>query len=263
MVSAMSSKPEKDNAGYQFRKDRHQYGPLSMDFHPTTLEHLGIKAYTTIHAVISELISNSWDADAENVKIEFRRYTHNKDYTITIVDDGEGMDYRDIKSKFLQIGENRRDRDGSDKTKKNRKVTGRKGIGKLAIFGVVDEIEVISKGKRDYETSIIINLKDMLERARKQKKQSGENQDSQNYDFSISKVDYKKGNIETESGTIVRLTKFKKKRLPRKDRIISIADSICKQLPLVNDDKFSVKVYYYEHDEEVRLTNEEEVLRMG
>ena len=272
-MNKMTDNMEKDNAHVQFEEDKEEYGNLSMDFHPTTLEHLGIKAYTTIHAVISELISNSWDADAEKVRIEFRRYKDNN-YTIFIIDDGEGMDYQDIQSKFLQIGENRRKREkGGDETKKKRRVTGRKGIGKLAIFGVVDEIEIISKSeKKEYETYIKINLEEMLDQAKemreeneklrrlkKEEREKLENQiNNSNYFFTINDVNREEGNIKNKSGTIVKLTKFKKARLPKKDGIRKIADAISRQLPLVSDDQFSVEIHYYEDDKEISLINEGE-----
>ena len=61
------------------------------------LNHLGINLYSNIPAVLSEIVANSWDADAENVKITIMNDE------IVIEDDGCGMDVADINNKFLYI----------------------------------------------------------------------------------------------------------------------------------------------------------------
>ena len=44
---------------------------LSLKFDPKTIEHLGVKMYSTLPPALAELISNSYDADAGQVSIEF------------------------------------------------------------------------------------------------------------------------------------------------------------------------------------------------
>ena len=62
--------------------------------------------YSTLPPVISELISNAYDADATEVKI----YLNDKDQekSIIIEDNGHGMSFDEINDKFLLIGRNRR-----------------------------------------------------------------------------------------------------------------------------------------------------------
>ena len=43
---------------------------LKIKFDKNTIDHLGIKLYSSFPPVIAELISNSYDADAENVEIK-------------------------------------------------------------------------------------------------------------------------------------------------------------------------------------------------
>ena len=64
---------------------------LTLKFDPNTIEHLGVSLYSKLPSVLSELISNSWDADAENISIVFidNEVTKEIDYS----DDGNGMDY--------------------------------------------------------------------------------------------------------------------------------------------------------------------------
>ena len=61
------------------------------------LTHLGMGLYSNIAAVLSEVVANSWDADAENVCISID--TENK--KIIIQDDGHGMTVEDANQKYL------------------------------------------------------------------------------------------------------------------------------------------------------------------
>ena len=118
---------------------------LRMSFDPQTIEHLGVKMYSQIPHAVAELIANSYDADAGDVKVKL--YDRGNDKRIEVVDDGVGMDFDEINEKFLRIGRNRRN-DGADRSPSgNRKVTGKKGLGKLALFGIGDVIEVITVKK--------------------------------------------------------------------------------------------------------------------
>jgi hypothetical protein len=115
---------------------------LTLKFDPNTIEHLGVSLYSKLPSVLSELISNSWDADAENIKINF--YENATEKSIEYIDDGEGMTFDELNEKFLLIGRNRRTFPDQVETSKGRKVIGKKGLGKLAVFGICDEIEITS-----------------------------------------------------------------------------------------------------------------------
>jgi hypothetical protein len=106
----------------------------------SVLNHLGRNLYRSFMTVIGEAVSNSWDADAENVWIHIDR---EKNYLI-IKDDGHGMDANDFQNKFLKIGYSKR-KDGETKSEKDRPYIGRKGIGKLALLSCAKKVTVISK----------------------------------------------------------------------------------------------------------------------
>ena len=110
---------------------------LEMSFDKNTIQHLGASMYSSMPPAIAELIANAYDADAENVTITI----DNKSKKIIVEDDGIGMSFDDINSQFLVIGRNRRD-EGKKKTNKNRYITGKKGLGKLALFGLANKIEI-------------------------------------------------------------------------------------------------------------------------
>lgn len=124
-----------------------------------TVDKLGVKLYDRVYAVIAELISNCYDADATKVTIKapLGQYLAtkkpdgtviSKDVTIEVYDNGIGMEPEELQNYYLVVGGERR----NDPTRGNesrifhRAVMGRKGVGKLAPFGVCRIVEIISAG---------------------------------------------------------------------------------------------------------------------
>lgn len=104
------------------------------------LNHLGRNLYRSFMTVLGEAVSNSWDADAQNVYI-----TIDRDEKVLIVrDDGQGMDEDDFQNKFLKIGYSKR-RDNNSQTNSGRPFIGRKGIGKLALLSCAETITILTK----------------------------------------------------------------------------------------------------------------------
>lgn len=126
---------------------------FSFEISLSVLNHLGRNLYRNFITVLSEAISNSWDADAKNVWIDIDRETG----VFSIKDDGVGMDTSDFQNKFLKIGYSKRSR-GKTKTKSERPYIGAKGIGKLALLSCAKRISVFSKKKsRKYVGGVIDN----------------------------------------------------------------------------------------------------------
>lgn len=115
-----------------------------MRFDPQTIKHLGLRMYSTLAPALAELISNSYDADAENVLVTLVE-RDGSPLSIKVKDDGAGLSLSEINDKFLVIGRNRR-ADGADvpSPKFKRLPTGKKGLGKLALFGLASTITVVS-----------------------------------------------------------------------------------------------------------------------
>jgi HSP90 family molecular chaperone len=105
------------------------------------LEHLGMNLYSNVPAVLSEVVANSWDADAENVNVTLEKGAE----TITIEDDGVGMTRDDVIDCFLTVGFKRRTTLGEFTPIKKRKPMGRKGIGKLSSFSIARVIDVYTR----------------------------------------------------------------------------------------------------------------------
>lgn len=123
-----------------------------------TVDKLGVKLYDKVSAVIAELIANSYDADATKVRVlapmnqylasRTRQVVKDKGFEICIEDDGHGMTPDEMQRFFLVVGAERRtDVQRGDLSRKyRRKVMGRKGVGKLAPFGICRVIEIVSSG---------------------------------------------------------------------------------------------------------------------
>ena len=134
-------------------EDGHKY---TMRISRPTIDKLGIQMYDRVSAVIAELIANSYDADATEVTITlpFGKYLARRandgtavdlGYEVVIEDNGFGMLSDEVNKYYLKVGTNRRT-DRGDTTPGGRLVLGRKGIGKLAPFGICREIRVITAG---------------------------------------------------------------------------------------------------------------------
>lgn len=121
---------------------------LEFTFEIGTIDHLGVKLYSTIPPMIAELISNAWDADAHNVYMHFY---DGATKSIVVKDDGSGMDFDELNEKFLKIGRNRRIATNSDQTQGERPVIGKKGLGKLSMFGIGKKITIstVKDGKKN------------------------------------------------------------------------------------------------------------------
>ncbi|MEY8841000.1 ATP-binding protein, partial [Cribrihabitans sp. XS_ASV171] len=117
--------------------------PYVMSIDLNVIKHLGIGLYNSNPVVIAEAVANSWDANAKQVDIRIARNGH----SVTIEDDGHGMDREQVNARFLNIGYERRKTQG-EKTEGNlRLAMGRKGIGKLSLFAISDDIYVYTKRK--------------------------------------------------------------------------------------------------------------------
>ena len=101
------------------------------------LRHLGFGLYSNIAAVLSEVVSNAWDADAENVSISIDA----GEGRVVIEDDGHGMTVGDANDKYLTVGYERRKSERRTPVL-DRPVMGRKGIGKLSLFSIARTVEV-------------------------------------------------------------------------------------------------------------------------
>lgn len=139
--------------------------PLELRFDPHTVEHLGSQMYSRLPNAVAELVANAYDADATQAKIQIIGTTAG-DQIIQVHDDGHGMDRKDLQEKYLRIGRNRRAESNSvaDLSEGGRRqVSGKKGIGKLALFGIGDRVRVqTTRGEDTQQFQIELDYRRML-----------------------------------------------------------------------------------------------------
>ena len=134
----------------------------AMTISRNTIDKLGVKLYDRVSDVLAEIVSNSYDADAEHVTVRIpagrslatRRgdgTVDDRGLEIVVEDDGHGMTPGEANDFYLKVGADRRadarrGRAAAESPVRRRRVMGRKGIGKLAPFGICKKIEVWSAG---------------------------------------------------------------------------------------------------------------------
>ena len=111
------------------------------------VKHLGVQMYSGRPVpAIAELISNAWDADATEVDVRLPLDepwdSANESQIITVSDNGNGMNWEMVRDAYLNVGRDRRKTEGKDRSPAGRRLQGRKGVGKLAGFGIANTLEV-------------------------------------------------------------------------------------------------------------------------
>lgn len=127
---------------------------LKIKFAGRLIDLLGQQMYGGAVPAVAELVANAWDADAGKIKINIPEDITAPDAEIIVQDFGEGMTFDELNEFYLRIGYERRER--GETTKAGRKVMGRKGIGKLAGFGIAEDI-VLHSVKNGHLTEFTLN----------------------------------------------------------------------------------------------------------
>lgn len=194
-----------------------------------TVDKLGVKLYDRVSAVMAEIVANSYDADATVVTISApmgQLLAHKSGgcvqdagFTIEVEDNGSGMLSNDLTNEvndfYLVVGaERRRDRRRGEVSKiLNRKVMGRKGVGKLAPFGVCERVEVITAGGQ--------RVKGMDEKGKPSKgypishlflvREKMLQETNKDYYPDVGPLD---GRVRAKQGTVIRMTGFDYRWVP-------------------------------------------------
>lgn len=123
-------------------RQRQKKRRLRLEYSGNLVKHLGLSMYGGAVPAIAELVANAYDADSKIVEITLPLDKPILDTDVmTIKDYGRGMSWEDVALHYLVIGRNRRV-GGREITKLGRHVMGRKGIGKLAGFGIARIVEI-------------------------------------------------------------------------------------------------------------------------
>jgi signal transduction histidine kinase len=107
------------------------------------IDRLGRELVGKAETAVSELIKNTYDADAKNVKVEFIEVTK-PGGTLVIDDDGVGMTLIELKKGFMTISSTDKVHNPiSDRYKRNK--AGRKGIGRFATQRLGRKLTIITQ----------------------------------------------------------------------------------------------------------------------
>ncbi|MEM7247320.1 MAG: ATP-binding protein [Acidobacteriota bacterium] len=172
---------------------------LRFIFSPHILEDLGLNLYTTVARGLVEFVANSYDADGSYARITFsegisdarrtikcqfddEKEAHQEgegpepsplesralpdDLTIEILDDGHGMSRAALRDKFLVAARRRRkeEPEAQGRSPGGRPLMGRKGLGKLAGFGVARVLEVTSKADgEEHATCVTLDYNKLVD----------------------------------------------------------------------------------------------------
>lgn len=202
-----------------------QTSPYRMTVDLNVLDHLAEGLYSSVAAVLTEAVANAWDADAEEVHIEFDLQND----VISISDDGNGMNLGEINEHFLRVGYRRR-QDNGDRTRKGRLVMGRKGIGKLSLMSIADVIEVRSKKKEEEP----VGLRIVVPRLRKAMEESRS-------EYNPEPIDVYEQEFEKGRGTDIRVSKLRRKRL-RELSAESLGRRLARRFSIIGSRDFRVFV---------------------
>lgn len=104
--------------------------------------------YSSPNKAIEELVSNSFDAGAENVHVIISPDLTDADATIAVIDDGEGMDGIGLQNHWI-IGQSQKRR-GRSAGPGKRKPIGKFGIGKLATYVLANRLSHVCKSNGKY-----------------------------------------------------------------------------------------------------------------
>jgi len=108
------------------------------------LRELGERLIGRSHIALAELVKNSYDADAATCRIEFL------DDRIVISDDGTGISEKDFHLHWMRIGTTHKI-DERVSQKLNRPLAGSKGVGRLSVQFLADEMTLESNSERQPE----------------------------------------------------------------------------------------------------------------
>lgn len=191
---------------------------------------IGSELITDNFVAVFELVKNSFDAKATEVKISFENIYSDK-AKIVIQDNGKGMDYDDLMNKWLFVAYSAK-RDGTEDIKEKNKdanfYAGAKGVGRFSCDRLGSNLNLISiKDKQNAKIeNLFVDWKKFEE--------------DQNKEFIKIPVEHKvldKTNYNLKKGTILEITGINPEEWNR-DNFIRLKDKLSK---LVRPDLNKIK----------------------
>lgn len=217
---------------------------LTLQVSVQIIKHISSGLYRSPASALKELISNSFDADAHNVLVDFH-FSYDSggnlylDY-IQVKDNGNGMDLKTLEYIFTHIGGSTKGV-REEKTPEGRDIIGRLGIGMLSVAAACRSFVVRTKRtdeEREYSANISLSFFEDL-------RELTETMDK----FSIGNVNISSRSVTGfEKYTIVEIHDF---RPPFLSNILEdIGDSYFFQEPLETDENIPLEKQYQSYWED-------------
>lgn len=107
---------------------------LNFNFDVSAYRLLGRELITDRITALFELVKNAYDANADNVSVQFLNINPKTEKSkIIISDDGLGMTFFDVENRWMVIGTSSKRRQRETPEPYKRKVAGKKGVGRFAV----------------------------------------------------------------------------------------------------------------------------------
>jgi hypothetical protein len=125
---------------------------LPFKISPRLIDLFGRELVARAEGALSELVKNAYDSDATRVQLKFKDVKQNGG-SVTITDDGEGMNLQELEKKWMLIGtKNKLD---EPLTRKKRRKVGEKGIGRLGAHKLSNRTILRTKKKGTSEWLVL------------------------------------------------------------------------------------------------------------
>jgi signal transduction histidine kinase len=175
---------------------------FNWEFDVNVFKLLGSQLISDKFTAIIELVKNSYDANATEVKIDFIQTLSPEKGQIIISDNGIGMSKEDISKKWMRIGTNNKRVETHSPSPFNRIYLGEKGIGRFAIEKIADHITLLSK-----EATSAVTHKLTIDWS---KYEASKNEIStQLFTTMQNRYEVSKNDLEYKSGTTLHFTNLK------------------------------------------------------
>jgi len=121
--------------------------PVPFRFHPRVFASLGADLVTSDLVAVIELVKNSYDAFATRVDVRFKTASDGR-FSLEIEDNGMGMSDETIRDVWCVVATPFREEcTTSSRDKKQRRVSGAKGLGRLSAARLGEAMQVVTKKK--------------------------------------------------------------------------------------------------------------------
>ena len=119
------------------------------------IDRLGSELVARQETAVSELVKNSYDADATKVNIKFENSDEIRG-TLYIEDNGTGMNREQLINGFMRISSSSKIHNPISETYK-RKRAGQKGIGRFAVQRLAEKLTITTQTEND-DTALVLSI---------------------------------------------------------------------------------------------------------